>query len=245
MKKRDQPETRSAIEVARITARQVILVTIITAAAGIVGAIIQGVFTSHKNESLATQLSSSNMKAKGLDQSLKESEAEREALYRLTANYLESDLYSTSTKGGDADKSSDSSGLSETELAYRRLRRAVFLNMSVLRANATIVEKTLDTLAQRGHKWVAPQKAGILADLPDLKTTRLRWLEDTAIPQLQQSIDAFVRRPAQGIPTARVYLPEAIQIFTRSPDDRLAVTVESMEALKDEAALLKRSLSAG
>ncbi len=204
MKKRDQPETRSAIEVARITARQVILVTIITAAAGIVGAIIQGVFTSHKNESLATQLSSS-----------------------------------------DADKSSDSSGLSETELAYRRLRRAVFLNMSVLRANATIVEKTLDTLAQRGHKWVAPQKAGILADLPDLKTTRLRWLEDTAIPQLQQSIDAFVRRPAQGIPTARVYLPEAIQIFTRSPDDRLAVTVESMEALKDEAALLKRSLSAG
>src|SRR6266516_2124436 len=124
MKNPDQSETRSAIEVARITARQVILVTIITAAAGIVGAIIQGVFSSHKNERLATQLTSTNMKAGGLEQRLKESEAEREALYRLTANYLESDLHSTSVKGGDA---AESSGLSETELAYRRLRRAVFL----------------------------------------------------------------------------------------------------------------------
>ena len=222
-------EDRSAIEVARINARQVILVTIITAVAGIAGAMIQGVFSSGKIDSLNTQLTTSHA----------EVEVIGEALYRLTSNYIESYLFSTSRP--EKAIAARQSGISESEFSYRRLRQAIFFNIDVLRANGTILEKTLGTLSQRGHNWIAPQKARILADFPEILATRLRWLEDEAIPALDRATRE--QNPVmQQVPTAKVPLPEGIQILTAS--NPAEVPVHNMAALREEVELIKRSLPA-
>src|SRR5258706_1951407 len=100
-----RPESQTAIEVARITARQVILVTIITATAGTLGAVIQGFVNFRKNNSIHAQLDTTAKRAGVLEKELKESGPEREALYRLTANYLENDLALSSGKEGSAQSS--------------------------------------------------------------------------------------------------------------------------------------------
>lgn len=91
----ERSKDRNAIQIARINARQIILVTIITALSGIAGALIQGMFASGKIESLRNQLAGSTSKVEGLQKDLEgpgASAVEREALYRLTADYIESDL---------------------------------------------------------------------------------------------------------------------------------------------------------
>lgn len=238
----DRPEDRNAIQIARITARQVILVTIITAVSGIAGALIQGMFASGKIESLREKLTSSASKVEGLQKDLEgpgASAVEREALYRLTADYIESDLALTAGKRNVVRPAE----LSDTELNYRLLRRAVFLNMAVLRANQTIIENTLKTLTMRGRGWIEGQKARIISEFPEIKAARLRWLEDVAIPRLQQSIgDAAARPIVQSVPSALVSLPREVWILNHAPGEEPTVTVTSMAALKEEVELLKRTL---
>src|SRR4051794_31861433 len=102
-------ESPSSLEIAiaRINARQAILVAVISASTGIAGALIQGMLSSHKVE-VAEQ------KAHDFKTALGQSEADREALYRLIANHLEEDLIATSGVTMEAAKSSR---LPESELA--------------------------------------------------------------------------------------------------------------------------------
>jgi hypothetical protein len=95
---------------------------------------------------------------------------EREALYRLTADHIEGDLKLTVGKRNVVQPGE----LSDTELNYRRLRRAVFLNMVVLRANRTILENTLQALTMRGHGWIEAQKSRSISEFPEIKAVRLR-----------------------------------------------------------------------
>jgi hypothetical protein len=238
----DRSEDRNGIEIARINARQIIIVTIITAVSGLAGALIQGMFAAGKIDSLSDQLRSSTSKVEGLQKDLEgpgASAVEREALYRLTTDYIEGDIVLTAGKGGPGQPDE----LSDTELNYRRLKRAVFLNVGPLRANRTILENTLQMLTQRGRGWIEGQRARIIAEFPELRATRLRWLEDVAIPRLQQSIDEIATRPmVQSLPNAKVPLPREVWILNHAPGDEPTVTVSSIVALKDEVELLKRTL---
>src|SRR5262249_27965913 len=147
-------------------------------------------------------------KADSLKTALDQSEADREAFYRLIANHLEDDLIATS--GVTMHTAQKDSNLPESEIAFRRLQRAVFLKMDVLQANEHYLAKALDELVRRGHKWVAPQKERLRAALPDLAAKRLRWLEDVAIPDLQASInranDPKAPQP-QFVPSEMVPVP--------------------------------------
>ena len=208
-------DSETEITIAQINARQIILVTIITAASGIVGAVIQGVLASGKIETLKNHLISSTSKVKDLQNDLEgpsASTVERDALYRLTSNSIESDLALTAEKRNVVKPAE----LADNELNYRRLRRAVFLNMDILRANRTILENTFDTLTKRGHRWVDGQKARLISEFPEIKATRLRWLEDAAVPRLQHSIDEKERHPlSRSVPAAEVPSPRGL-------DDRRA-----------------------
>jgi len=233
------PPDQTAVQVAHINARQIILVTVITAISGVVGAVIQGVFSSQRISGLQASLSQSDEKIGGLQDELNgpaASVAERKALYRLTADFLEDDMRLTSGKG-ELDLPP---GLSEDELDYRRLKRAVFLNLDALRANDAILKTTIDELQKRGHGWVAQQEARLMAALPQLKAAKLRWLEDWAIPTLQRTMDEIGVR--QSIPSAVVPLPQEAWILDHEPDDPPTITIRNMTALKEEARLIKQSL---
>lgn len=236
MGKKPPTENQNAVDGERIKGRSIIIVAMITAVSGVMGSVINGIFASRKIEGLTQQLTSSATKASALEQDVQESKPEQDALYRLTAAYLESDFQATSGKSSPGIPA----GMSETEFDYRRLRRAVFLNLGVLRANSTILGKTLAVVAQQGFGWVAPQKGRILGELGDIKAARLRWLEDSAIPQLQSAVDQASRSTAQTTPTAQVPFPASIRIFDDNPG---AISVTNIEALKEEATLLKQSIT--
>ncbi len=238
----DSPATsheQSAVRIARINAGQVIIVAIITAISGIIaGALTQGKLTSGKVDGLKKELTSSASKVEILQKDLDASAVEREALYRLTADYIEGDLNLTEGKGGII----DTRELSNAELDYRRLRRSVFLNMSVLRANQTILENTLQALTLRGHEWIPAQKNRIISEFPGIKATRLRWLEDVAIPALQRSRDEMRQHPmSQSVASTNVLLPREVWILNK-PEDEPKISVVDMQGLRDEVDLLKRSL---
>jgi len=61
-----------------------------------------------------------------------------------------------------------------------------------------------------------------------------------AIPQLQRKISG-AGMATQSVPSAEVPLPREVWILN-TPADEPKVTVSSMEALSDEADLLKRTL---
>jgi hypothetical protein len=226
--------------IAQINARQAIYIALITAVAGIVGALIQGYFSSGKIQGLTEQLKSSDSKVEDLKGELagpSASVVERDALYRLTADRLEGDLELTAGKGGGG----QGAELAPTELQYRVLRRAIFLNLDVLRANPTILENTLETLVARGRPWVENQRARIVAEFPAIKSARLRWLQDVAIPELQRARSA-AGQMSQSVPSAKVALPPEVWILDAAAGEEPTVTVTSLSVLNDEVALLKSVL---
>ena len=186
-------EDTAAVQVAKINARQVIIVAVVTAVSGLVGAFIQGSFSSNK--------------IKGLQQELEGPSAsvvERKALYPLTADQIEDDLRMTANKRSVVTDDE----LSDEELQFKRLKRSVFFNMVILRANSIILEGTLDELKKRGYHWVDDSKARLIAEFPKIKTLRLRWLEDKAIPAFQEAFAEIARDPSiQSMASAEVVLP--------------------------------------
>jgi hypothetical protein len=234
----DSPADRQALQLARINFRQAVLVAAITAVAGTAGALIQGYFSSGRIQGLTSKLEHSDAKVKDLQGELAgpgASAVERDALYRLTADRFENDFKLTEGKG----RSGSTGRLSQTELNYRLLRRAVFLNLDVLRANPTILQNTLDALVARGHPWVAEQKARIVAEFTQIKAIRLRWLQDVAVPQLERAINGA--GPAtQSIPFAQVALPR--EVWIQDSGQPPTVSVANLAELNEEIDLIKRSL---
>lgn len=242
----DDPENHSkkkaAISVARINSNQTIICTVITASFGILGVVIQGYFNSRQVTKLKSDLHDSTGTIERMEEKLKGSAisvAERKALYRLTADVIESDLKLTS---GKRDAVSPSV-ISDEDLEFKRIRRAVFVHMGELRADVKILQNTLDEVSNRGHGWIAPHLPKILADFPTIKKEKLRWIEDHAIPALQKAIDEERDRPmAQDVPRATVKLPREIWIIQDNPGEQPTMTVTDMTALKSEADLIKQSL---
>jgi hypothetical protein len=232
----------AAIAVAQINAKQIIIVTVITAISGTFGAAIQGYFSSRQVNALKTNLARTTGTIEGLQKELEGpavSVVERKALYQLTADVIESDVKLTSNKR-DAVSSDE---LSDQDLQYKRIRRSVFVHMGELRANTAILQNTLDEVSKRGYDWIAQQKPKIVADFPTIKAAKLRWIEDHAIPALQDAIDEIQRHPfIQNIPRADVQLPREMWILQHKLGEEPTITVTDMTALKSEAALIKQSL---
>lgn len=229
-----------AVQIARLGFRQAIVVTVITAGAAIVGALIQTGRLQGQIHTRDEQLQSRTAEVRTLQGQLagaSTSVDEKEALYRLTADRLESDLNLTADKGGPA----AGPGLAETELNFRRLRHAVFFNMTTLQGSQPILEGTLTRLAARGRPWVAPVKDKLVAGFPDLKALRLRWLQDAAIPALQRAIAQ--RSPMQqSLPSATVAVPHEVWILDHPAGSEPTATVSSLDDLNEEVDLLKRTL---
>jgi hypothetical protein len=231
------PQEPQAIQIARLGFRQAIVVAAITAVAAIAVALIQTGRLHSRDE----QIKKSDARVQDLQGQLaiaSMSTEEKAALYRLTADHLESDLNLTAGKGS---LEAGSSALPEAELNYRRLRHAVFFNLTTLQGNRAILEGTLAQLAARGRPWVAPAKDRLVAGFPDLKALRLRWLQDAAIPALQRAIAQ--RSPMQqSLPSATVTLPHEVWILDHAAGSEPTATVSSLNDMNEEVELLKRTL---
>lgn len=161
----------------------------------------------------------------------KESASAQKALDRLVANRIELELVESA---GKQVAGTDPSGPDAAELFYRRLRKAVFLNFLTFQANNEILERGLNAVARRGFPVTVAQIGRLIAEMPDLKAARLRWLEDQAIPALQRDIDTLGVK--QRSPIADVPLPELVRI---RDDAEATETVHNMSLLKEEVEVLK------
>lgn len=228
------PVTRTSAEatdvrVARVTARQAIIAAVITAIGGVVVALVQSRDPAPKNGTGST--------APPVSQGAKApSTAEGLALYRLIADRLEEDLRLTAAKGGARPPD-----LTEADIGFRSLRRAIFLNMMTLQADEQVLGNSLDTLGKRGYSWVDVHRARLLAEFPNIKVSRLRFLEDVVIPSLQKAIQQH-SPVAQSIPSISLALPEDARVIGLASDEP-AVTFSSMAAVEDEVRLLKEALA--
>jgi hypothetical protein len=153
----------------------------------------------------------------------------------LVADQLQIDLKRTEGKASSLPQSD------EPKVRRLLLRRAVFVNMSVFGADETILRHGLQQLVKRGFSDLAPAIDDVVAELPALKASKLRWLEDAAIPALEEDARKLQHSAAQRGPRAEVALPETFIIDA----DRLdvpKVTVTDLVALQSEVILLKKSV---
>lgn len=163
--------------------------------------------------------------------------AERLALYRLTADRLQEDLKLTAGKGGRVLPVD----LTEADVRYRSLRRSVFLNLMTLEADESVLRGSLDTLEKRGYSWIGAHRARLLTEFPQIKVSRLRFLEDVVTPALQRAIQQH-SPVAQSLPSASVALPEEARILGLASDEP-DLTFTSMSAVEEEIRVLKMVLT--
>jgi hypothetical protein len=163
------------------------------------------------------------------------SAAERSALYQFTADSLDSQLVSTSGKTNE-------SGTGDGELDYKRLKRAVFMSMHALQADPSIADSTLQQLVKRGHEWIAKVSPRLVAEFPDIRIARLRWLEDAAIPALQREFDALRHSPVQRAAETKVVLPQEVWILSEEAGGIPTVVLTDLNSLKEEVRLIKDKL---
>lgn len=158
------------------------------------------------------------------------------ALNRLVSEKLEWALKETGGKSGTTLDEND-------EIQYNRLKKAVFQEMLSFQANTNILQSALETLANRGFRNVLIHKARLLGELPRLKTERLRWLEDKAIPELRKDIELLQSRPMiQRGPRASIPLPRIIWVLEHENGQEPEETVTDMSLLEEEVSVLKASI---
>ena len=167
------------------------------------------------------------------------SASEKKALNRLVADRLQWGLQESEGKtvgSGSAD------GDEYDEIRYKRLRKAVFLNLLYFQADSTILKDSLESLNKRGYTFVAMHITRLVAELPRIKTAKLRWLEDQAIPALRHDIELLRHSPVQRGAAASVVLPKIAWILDHSQGAEPEVTVQDMPLLEDEVSLLKETI---
>lgn len=135
-----------------------------------------------------------------------------EALYRLTVDHLEDEYKMTYGK-----RIAASEKLGADEINLRRLRRAIFVSMHTLNADATILEKTLAGMENRGIEGVGQHKAQILKEFPELRRRKLQWLQNSAVPALNRAMDEAQHSIRQSPPQAEVELPQGVWILDDEP----------------------------
>ena len=130
----------------------------------------------------------------------------------------------------------------QNEIQYKRLRKAVFLRLLSFQADITILKDSLESLTKRGHSFVAIHITRILGELPRIKSEKLRWLEDQAIPALRRDIEDVQNSPVQRGASASVILPKIAWILDHDNDDEPKETVYDMQLLEEEVSLLKETI---
>jgi hypothetical protein len=242
----DQPE----VKVAWIKLWQVIAATIITVIGGIVGAVLQSSFGKNESSNHVSQIELLKKENEQLNEKLKRNEAagrerttailnERNALYQITADRLQSSLGLTSAKVDDA-KNTD-----VVDINYKRVKLAVFKNMYTLHADESITDMTLQQLTKRGFAWVSQVKPRLLTEFSDIRVMRLRWLEDKAIPSLRGEIEKAKQSnsPSQSGDRAWVEFPRDVWILSQQQADAPGESVFSISDLEHEAKLIKDKLT--
>ena len=161
--------------------------------------------------------------------------AQKEALNRLVADRLQWSLQESEGKASGNDDE-------RNEIQYKRLRKAVFLNLLGFQADSTILKDALESLNRRGHTFVAVHITRIVAEFPRIKAAKLRWLEDQAIPALRQDIELLRQSPVQRGAEASVVLPRIAWILDHAQGSEPEKTVQDMSLLEEEVAILKKTI---
>jgi len=167
--------------------------------------------------------------------------AHKTALYPKVANHLQNELSETGipTGGGKGGKIRKSSLTTEDEY-YRRLRKAIFLNLLNFQANNKILEGTLNLMIKRGFNISEYQKKMAISELENIKKNKLRWLEDLAIPALKEDIKKLSRSVSQSSAQACVNLPEIAWILKHKETEIPKECVSNITILENEVSLLKK-----
>jgi hypothetical protein len=165
--------------------------------------------------------------------------SEKEALYRLTADRLESAFSATSGKGRFI---TDEAELQD--INYKRLRRAVFMTMYALNADQAILERTFDILEKRGYAEVREHRERCLKEFAAIRKEKLRWLQDVALPEMEKVASATRQSKSQNAPVATVRLPRTVWILNTDSGGDASVSIGLIEHdnLKSELDLIKRVL---
>lgn len=175
--------------------------------------------------------------------------AERELTSRLVADRLMGGLSvarvrgKVSRGGGPGrrgDNPSEPAIQDSAEVYLNLLKRSVFENLAVFDGDASVLEGALRSVVRRGRTEFERHTATVVEDLGDIMRMRLRWLEDIAIPALQEDIRSI--GVEQRSPMARVLLPRALWILDYAPGKEPATTVFSITQLRSEASFIKGKL---
>lgn len=211
------------VSVARYALWQAVICAVITAVAGLLGAWLHGEF----GESTSTSVK----RVAGLRAQVTELKND---LYILVGNSLEKSLRYSEGKQAFAPN------VDKHELEYSRLKRAVYDNMKILKADPTVLDGTIDFLAKQDQSWIAAHKARLSGDFQNIINVRLAWLK-TARERLKEA-EANWRPESQQRPYADVALPEAVWILRDTSTDRPTERVTDEDALNEEITLLQQSI---
>lgn len=190
-------------------------------------------------QELETQIASLKLQLVGAQESMKvfegKSTSESRVLDRLVADSIESHWRYTRAKTRRVSESN------RTALRCILVKRAAFIDLRKFEANDTILKNALIHLTNRGYTDMSPCVESVVNDLDSIKILKLRWLEDKAIPALQDDIRNL--GVAQRGPSANVRLPDILAIPKElggfEPPE---ITVTNMSKLQEEATFIKAIL---
>ena len=163
------------------------------------------------------------------------SAATRTVAVRAVANALSHD----SEVGGKLSRLPEFPGLTEDEVRYRGLRRAVFVQIYSFQADKELLMDALNTMKRQGAKILDSDIRRIEAELPELLRTKLQWLKKDAIPELTAYMKSPAAQAQQRTSTVQVRLPESVWII---PQSNASADVSQLSALQEEARLLESIL---
>ncbi|NET05168.1 MAG: hypothetical protein F6K16_10670 [Symploca sp. SIO2B6] len=115
------------------------------------------------------------------------------------------------------------------------MRKAVFLNLLSFEADEEILKSGLESLQRRGYSFISSEYINrLIAELPRLKASKLRWLEDQAIPALRRDLEELQNSPVQRSARASVPLPSIAWILDHEDGDEPEEIVSNLSLLQEE-----------
>lgn len=118
------------------------------------------------------------------------------------------------------------------EERYQKVKESVFLSFYDFRADKDLFEESLDKMS-KDHKEIQEEKEKILGDYDDLATLKKKWLEEKAIPAVEENISKGLQNPK-----VIVDLPSELTPPTTVPKK---VVVSDLNKLQSELELLKQT----
>lgn len=116
------------------------------------------------------------------------------------------------------------------EERYQKVKESVFLSFYDFRADKDLFEESLNKMSKE-HKEIEEEKEKILGDYDDLVNLKKKWLEEKAIPAVEENISKGLQNPK-----VIVDLPSELTQSTTVPKK---VVVSDLNMLQSELELLK------